>query len=167
MRVLLLGLLFLCSGFTLSGVPKPAEVRSLYNQAAVNRKSADKLLKLLTDADVDRTPVLLCYKGAAQMLQAKYAFSPISKLSWFKKGRNLIEEAIARNPEDLEMRYLRFTIQTNLPAVLGYSDDIQEDKQLLVNRVQMIKDEALRTEVQRYLSASKHCTPEDLKKLRK
>ena len=40
------------------------------------------------------------------------------------KGKNHLKKCIKADNENIEIRYLRFTIQTNVPAFLGYSNSI-------------------------------------------
>ncbi|EDM36686.1 hypothetical protein PBAL39_25500 [Pedobacter sp. BAL39] len=139
------------------------ELRSLYWQAANSREAADQLMKALSAVDDQSEPLLVCYKGAAEMLQAKYVLNPFSKLSRFQKGKALIESAIKRDPEHFEMRFLRFSIQCNLPSFLGYNDWIETDKRMLIDRLGGLGDTAFKQDVIKYLSGSKYCTKEELK----
>ena len=99
------------------------------------------------------------------MMQAKYGFNPISKLRRFKKGKTLIEEAVKKQPDNLEIRFLRLAIQTNLPAFLNYSDNIIEDEKYLLANIQTIKNKNLKQDILKYLLASKHCSAEEKKEL--
>ncbi|MES2454732.1 MAG: hypothetical protein V4594_04295 [Bacteroidota bacterium] len=148
-----------------ANIPDLTEIRSLYDQSASSKTAARQLLEMLTKLDLQSDPLMVCYKGAAEMIQAKYAFSPISKLSSFRKGKLLIENAIARDRDGIEMRYLRFTIQTNLPGFLGYSGEIENDKQFLLKKLDVVNDKVLKNNIITYLSASKYCTEAERKKL--
>lgn len=143
------------------------ELRALYWEAATNREAADQLLKILAPVDERSEPLLVCYKGAAEMFQAKYLFNPISKLNRFQKGKALIEAAIKRDPGHVEMRFLRFSIQSNLPSFLGYNDWIAIDKRMLLDNVNELENSLFRENVIRYLASSKYCTKEELKILEK
>jgi hypothetical protein len=139
------------------------EVRKLYYQAAVNEDAAVRLKKMLTEVNDNSDAIFVCYKGASQMLDAKYAFNPITKLNRFKKGKTMIEKAINKDPNHLEMRFIRFSIQTNLPSFLGYNNWIESDKKLLLLQTSKTKDEDLKLKISNYLV--KYCTKEELKKL--
>jgi hypothetical protein len=139
------------------------EVRKLYYQAAVNEDAAVRLKKMLTEVNDNSDAIFVCYKGASQMLDAKYAFNPITKLNRFKKGKTMMEKAINKDPNHLEMRFIRFSIQTNLPSFLGYNNWIESDKKLLLLQTSKTKDEDLKLKISNYLV--KYCTKEELKKL--
>lgn len=143
-----------------------ATLRQLYYQAAAQKTASASLSNLLKEVNERSAPILYCYKGAAYMMQAKYAFNPITKLSRFNKGKTAIESAIKRDPEQLEMRFIRFSIQNNLPSFLGYDDNIESDKQKMLNGVRMLKDLELKKNITEYLIASKKCTKEELNRLK-
>jgi len=135
--------------------PDMKEVKTLFEASAYSRSSADRLSKLLSKIDHSSTPLLICYKGVAEMMQAKYGFNPINKFRRFKRGKNLIEEAVKKDSDNLEIRFLRFVIQTNLPAFLNYNEHIKEDKTYLLNNIQTTKDKKIKQDLLKYLSSSK------------
>ncbi|MEP6596944.1 MAG: hypothetical protein ABJA71_13410 [Ginsengibacter sp.] len=42
----------------------------------------------------------------------------------------MLDKAMDADAENVELKFLRFTIQTNVPAFLGYSDSINKNKVL-------------------------------------
>ena len=74
-----------------------------------------------------------------------------------------MEEAVKKQPDNLEIRFLRLAIQTNLPTFLNYSDNIIEDKKYLLANVQTIKNKNLKQDILKYLLASKYCLAEEKK----
>ena len=148
-----------------SAEPELREVKSLFAAAVHNRDSADQLLKILSSVGPSSSPILICYKGAAEMMRCRYGLNPIHKFRRFKKGRILIEEAVKKEPDNLEIRFVRFAIQTNIPAFLNYNDHITKDKKYLLNNVKTIKDKKLKQDILAYLSTSSYCTPAEKKGL--
>jgi hypothetical protein len=143
------------------------EMRRLYQSAAVSEDSLKKLAMLSAPANNNSAAmVYLGYKGAATIMQAKYQVNPFSKLESLKKGKEILQTAIIKDTTQLETRYLRFTIQTNLPSFLNYSADINNDKLFLLSNYRSIQDEELKKMVFQYLSTSKFCTEEELKKIK-
>ena len=138
------------------------KIRDLYQRAALNEAAHIKLNKLIETTEVNGA-LLVGYKGAGIMIGANYVFNPISKLSRFNKGKKLIEQAIEKEPKNLELRYLRLTLQTNLPKFLGYSNSINKDKGYIISQLEVTKDLDLRNRILAYLVSSKICTAEELK----
>lgn len=74
------------------------------------------------------SPIILAYFGGVQALKAKHAFNPISKLSHLISGLNRLEEAINESPDNLEIRFMRFSILDHVPGILGYSEERDSDR---------------------------------------
>lgn len=165
---LFLVLIFYCTvGYSAISEPKVTALRQLFYKSESDKSSWLKMQEMLKSVDSKSSAVLICYKGVSEMMGAKYTVSPITKLRRFKKGRTLIENAIKKDTEDPEVRFLRFSIQTNLPAFLGYDDEIEEDKSKLIYSVGNIKDKQLKNNIISYLSSSKHLTEPEKKRLKK
>ncbi|SDL82634.1 hypothetical protein [Pedobacter antarcticus] len=158
--VCLLISLFL-SGFNLFAEPEINQLRDLYAQSANSKKSADQLLNLLKGADKNSAAIYIGYKGAAEMMQAKYGFNPFSKYKSFKRGKLLLEEAVKKDDKDIEVRFLRFTIQTNLPQFLGYDKQVNQDKKFLLSHLNTVRDNKLKQNIVAYLTTSRHCSEQE------
>lgn len=128
-------------------------IRSLYKVAAEKESAARKLLQLTEDRSVEH-PVYFGYKGAGHMMMAKHVINPISKMSHFNKGKKIFTAAIEKSPSNLELRFLRFAVQSEAPAFLGYKENIEEDKSLLLNGVMNIEDDQLQKMISDYLITS-------------
>lgn len=89
------------------------------------------------------------------MLMAKYVFNPFSKFSYFKKGKNMLEKAVHADKNNIELRFLRYTIQTNIPAFLGYNDDLETDRLFLKQSLANVKEPELKKIITTYLKDHK------------
>lgn len=138
--------------------PEIQKVKMLFEASADSKDAANQLLGLLSAVESSSPALLICYKGAAEMMQAKYVFNPLNKFRSFKKGKRLIETAVTKEPDNLEIRFLRFLIQTNLPGFLNYNDHIEQDKRYLIANLKATKDKELKQKVLKYLATSKHCS---------
>lgn len=141
------------------------EIRDLYERAPVNESAYKKLNNMLETAKLD-DELLEGYKGATAMIGAEHVFNPITKLSRFNRGKKILEKAVRNDLNNLELRYLRLTIQTNLPKLLGYSNAIQTDKQLIIKNLEATKDIDLKNRVIDYLMSSNICSADELRKIR-
>jgi len=99
------------------------------------------------------------------MMRCRYGLNPIHKFRRFKKGKSLIEEAVKKEPDNPEIRFVRFAIQTNIPAFLNYNHHITKDKKYLLDNVKTIKDKKLKQDILTYLSTSGYCTAAEKKGL--
>lgn len=82
----------------------------------------------------------LAYFGAFQAIWAKHTGNPFEKLSTFKKGKNNMEKAIKQDPNELEVRLLRYSIQKESPGFLGYKSNMDEDKSILTKQLKNVED---------------------------
>lgn len=130
-----------------------SKVRKLYIEAAENEKACNAMLELLSFADV-KTPLLLAYKASATMMMANYVGSPFSKLSYFKKGRKMLEQALDSDKSNVELRLLRYMVQVNTPSFLGYGDDLESDKRFILDNISKMTDIDLKDFVIKILSKS-------------
>jgi hypothetical protein len=160
----LVGLVLLFIAFRSERSSPLVEIRNLYEDSAKNKAANTRLIKLLEDLE-DGAPLFMGYRGAAVMMEANYVLSPLSKLNRFKTGKALIERALKASPGNLELRYIRLTIQTNLPRFLGYAGDIAKDKGFLIGNLSETQDVDLRKRIVAYLSVAKICSEEELRKI--
>jgi len=124
-------------------------VRTAYESAATRRFGLTNLKQVLTTASGNL--VITCYNGGAEMMEAKYAINPINKLSAFGLGKQLIENGIAADSDNVERRFVRYNIQRNLPALLNYRDRLKADITLIVNRRDTLKDRDMKDRILKFI----------------
>jgi hypothetical protein len=134
------------------------ELRKLYYQSYKDKKAADKLYKETRAYDA-KQPKMLGYKAVASMMMCNYITNPYTKVKYFYAGKGDLEKAIKVSPADVELRYLRYAVQENVPSVLNYSGSMNEDRRIIVaylndadNRE---KDPDLHARIMKYMLNSK------------
>lgn len=108
------------------------EIRKTYQLAVESPSVTEKLssdLKKIKKPD----PLTLAYIASVEALKAKHSWNPYSKLSYMTNFDKLMGDAIKQNPDNMEIRFLRYTIQYYTPSFLGYSKNLEEDKRLIVD----------------------------------
>lgn len=148
-----------------SGTVNLVSLRQQLDGAANNKALAEKFNDQFKNVSENSMPILLGFKAISEMVLCKHVVSPISKLSHFRKGKRLLEAAIAASPENPELCFFRFTTQSNVPALLNYSSDIQADKRVLINALKTgaIKaDPDLFKRIKSYMLTSKYCTSQEI-----
>jgi hypothetical protein len=163
MKILLLFFVFFADHDAVASEPKVGILRNLFYASENNKAAWIKLEETVKLINHESKPILLCYRGVSEMMGAKYVINPIVKFNRFKKGKSFIERAIQKDPDNPEIRFLRFSIQTNLPTFLGYHHDIVTDKKRLLDSVDAVTDLELKKNIVKYLSSSKYCTAEEKK----
>lgn len=144
--------------------PSLSEVRQLYLNSAEEEAAAKELLKL-SKAN-DDTAVILGYKGAAEMMLAKHVFNPLSKMSHFNKGKKAFSKAIETEPANVELRFLRFSVQSETPDFLGYKDNLEEDKKILFLNIDAMKDRELKMMILQFFTEAKALNPAEKQEMK-
>lgn len=129
-------------------------LRLEYPTATIDMHTAEALSKSLSQITEEDDATLIAYKGALLTLKAKFSRAIRDKKKYFKEGATLLEHAIAKAPENIEIRCLRMGVQENAPKILKYKGDLEEDKQFILDQYPLIKDEKIKAFVQGYVSHS-------------
>ena len=132
-------------------------LRELYYGAVSHKADAEEFYRYLEGSPQINANVWKAYQGMSYMIRANYAWNPYNKLSYFTKGKSYLEGAISADPRNVELRFLRFCIQTNAPRFLYYQEKIIEDKAWIVAYYPLIKDEDLKKRIREYMKGSKVC----------
>ena len=146
---------FLAFSFSVTHVNPPVslpQIRTMYIQANDNEKTCKELITLLKPYDESNNPLFMGYKAGATMIMAKHSINPINKLSWFNKGKKMLESAIKADNKDVELRCLRFGIQSNIPSFLGYKQEIPVDKKYILQSYPQVNDKVLRKNIVSFLT---------------
>ena len=163
-KVLFVGLLFFAKTI-FANTPSIVEVRSLYEKAVNDESACNKLVEILSPYNETNNPLYAGYKASAIMMMAKHVFNPFSKMSYFKKGKGILEKAIKADENNIELRFLRFNAQTHMPSFLGYDGDIKKDKEFLETFFSSIKDVELKVYMLPYLKKSDYITADKKQQL--
>lgn len=131
-------ILIIISSLKISGqgiIPDSSSVDHLRNEfyAAIEDENKNValeefIIRKYSENYSDYSPIVLAYYGGVQALKAKHAFNPISKLSHLISGLNRLEEALNKSPDNLEIRFMRFSILDHVPGILGYSEEREADR---------------------------------------
>ena len=143
-----------------------SQVRECYEKAVKGSPAA--LNNLLITLPTDH-PVLTGYRAAAEALGSRDTWNPFEKYEHLKKAMSLLDTAIRKRPDSLEIRFLRFSIQHHIPGFVGMSDEMDEDKAIILEKLRGPDDEELgrfRNIIVRFMMESGRCTYSETKYLR-
>ncbi|MBK9413758.1 MAG: hypothetical protein IPN61_10170 [Bacteroidetes bacterium] len=128
--------------------------------AAITESFHNRILKSNPSKDIEQG-----YRGAVLALKAKYSANPLKKYNYCKDGLSMISNAIETSPYDLELRYLRLLIESNIPAFLGMNYNVKDDKQIILNNIGSEQDINLKQIISSFLLNSNICTDKEKKML--
>jgi hypothetical protein len=153
-----------------NGTLNMQQVRSLYEKAALEEASCKEVIRLTEKSTPEKDPVNYCYLGAAQTISAQYAGNPYTKLQLFNTGKSKIEQAASLQPKNVEIAYVRFTVQCGAPAFLNYSSAMTKDKTIILDNLENVfriqKDFDLFYRIIRFLDKNKNVTPAEQQRLK-
>lgn len=138
-----------------------SEVRSDYKQAVMSKTKAFELNSKLESISKNDKKVLVAYKGAVISITAKYKNSNKLKSTTFKSGVSLIEYAVENELNNIEIRFVRLSIQQNSPKFLKYNKDIEVDKEFIINNFKKIKSNEFKDYLKGYILDSENFTKDE------
>jgi len=130
------------------------EIRNLYSKVADSNTNQQKFIEYIQKIETKK-PVFQAYKGASLVLQSKTTTDRKSKKELFVKGAEIIEDAVQKDSDNIEIRMIRLSVQENIPKALKYSSNIEEDVIFIRKSIDATKDVELKLYVQQYIQQSK------------
>ena len=130
---LALALTSLCmSPNTMSPTPSQwIQIRTAYRTALSDNNqlsSFETFCKSHSQTDA----VAQAYYATALALRARASISPTSKLSLANQAQTLLNSAAIRQPQNLEIRFLRYSFEYGTPSFLNLKKNMVADKPLAV-----------------------------------
>jgi hypothetical protein len=148
------------------------QIREDYIASINDSGKADKLCNQLEDIK-NPSAVIMAYLGSVQAIKAKHAWNPVSKMSYLSKGFETINKAVAKDPNQLEVRFLRFSLQYYVPSFLGYNKSLMDDKNKILSILKNthnskldVNGEILKNMVN-FMIDSKKCNAQEIAVLKK
>lgn len=127
-----------------------SNIRTLYLLAYTSESLCNEFGEELEDTEFRDSILVQGYQGCFYCIKCKFINNPIDKIRYFNKGKNLIESAIMQDPKSVELKFLRYSIQKNLPRFLLYNNSIEKDLNFVNQNIKNINDK----EVQVYIRNS-------------
>lgn len=96
-------------------------------------EQAQNYIELLKE---DKSSEAKGYSAAMIFMKSRYVTFPFTKFKYFKDGKNELDAVINNKPKNIEIRYLRFLMQKQIPKFLGYHKNINEDFKLITKEIE-------------------------------
>ncbi len=103
-------------------------IRQTYERSEADSKSADKLKDLTASQS---NALVKAYHGVSYAFLAKHGSNPLSKLSNLKKGLNIMNLAVKQDAKDVEVRFLRYSVESNIPGFVSFENHTATDKKFI------------------------------------
>ena len=151
MKTLLFSLLFISVNPTIFAKGDDLiKVRKSYYLAVESEENLKEFEDILINFS-NPNNTILGYIGMSFMLKAKYAWLPNDKWEYFNKGKKFLESAISQDPNNIELKFMRFCIQNNTPSFLRYNKNLDSDKWYIFKSFSAILDNDLKLRISNYM----------------
>jgi hypothetical protein len=152
------GLLLLLFLTLAAQAPSPTllQVRNRFENASKGEALCETLLSTVRGHTAESNAVMYGYQGAGETIYAQFSANPYTKLSRFNTGKAKLEAALTKQPQSMELHYLRFTVQCGAPSFLGYNTQLAADKKFLLGGLSQLSanDYDLYCRIAKYLEQS-------------
>lgn len=139
-------------------------LRNAYSKANSSSQGAKNFIDL-ADKNSSSDPLTKGYKAAAEILEAKITTEKNKRKSFVKSGATELESVIKSNPNNVELRLIRMSVQENIPKIVGYSKNLKEDKAYILTNYAK-QNAALKVYIKKFAMQSKTMTPTEKNSLK-
>jgi hypothetical protein len=141
------------------------EARKIYSALMQDKATCEAAYKKFSQVTAADNTLLMGYKGAVTVAMSKYVKVVKEKIGYFNNGKKLIEAAIAEDDKNVELKFIRFTIQSNCPPALKYNQNIPADKKYIIDNLTNVKNASVRSSIKEYLLQSKDVSEVEKQKI--
>lgn len=164
--VFVAALLLSLKSFAYDGTPE--EIRSIKQamyRSIENARVTDSLYAKLKSKP-PANALMIGYLGTLEALKAKHSWNPYNKIKFVALSQKTMKEAVNRDPSNMEIRFMRFSIQHYTPSFLGFSKDLDEDLKVIAKQYRAkhfgLADKELVRNIAAFMINSKRCPKEEL-----
>lgn len=146
------------------------EVRQAFHQAVLHDEESESFHEYVGKVS-KADPTILAYQAVSKAMLARVLWNPFAKYSHVMKYRSLMADAIKTDSSNIEIRFLRLSIEYNLPSFLSESQYIDEDLKIILENLSSVKKMRVDPGYGRYifyfLKENELCTAEEIQMMKK
>lgn len=103
------------------------------------------------DAQTSTTPLEQAYLGASRAVMIKTTWNLWYKYKWLDQASATLNQAVNDDPNNVEIRFLRYSVEWHVPAYLGYSDHLTEDRSMIMGNLESFMSSDYNPEIKAYI----------------
>lgn len=142
-----------------------SNIKATVQRAIESSSVTDSLYRVLKSGGY-KNPLVIGYIGTLEALKAKHSWNPYNKIKYVALAQKTMKLAVEGDPTNLEIRFMRFSIQHHTPSFLGFSKDLEEDRKAIVKEFKNRKfghaNTALIRNMAVFMIQSDRCLKEEL-----
>ncbi len=108
------------------------EVRNMYIKAIDDVSYADRLVDITKN---ESSGIKIAYHHTGVALQAKHSWNLATKMRKAKKAANGLNLAVLKDKANVEIRFLRFSFEANVPSLVGLTKHLAADKKVILKKI--------------------------------
>jgi len=116
------------------------ELRKEYMKALSDADQAPEVYELFLKVENPSAKVL-AYRGALEAILTRTTYNVFKKVNYLKKSKKSFEEAVKKDPNNLEIRFMRLAVEHEIPDFLGMSENIESDREFVIKNIDRFKAE--------------------------
>ncbi|MCB9201825.1 MAG: hypothetical protein H6604_02085 [Flavobacteriales bacterium] len=151
MRQFIVIIFILINGTLYSQLYDYMKIRTEFVKSIEDETTAKKWYKELKDKDLKGDAILEGYRACFYFSMAKHAIF-YEKLSYFLKGKKLLEKTISKNRNHIELRFLRLSTQKQIPKILNYDQNIPEDTKFLKESLHKVQEKPFKEAIEKLIN---------------
>jgi len=150
-------------------------LRNTYYSAVENEEEIKKLNSFIVSKygnNIETYPaIIIAYYAGIEALFSKHAFWITTKYKHLVKSMDLFEKAVSKESDNLEIRFMRFSILHYVPSIVGYGEERESDLNavynLLLNKQYLIVPKDIQIGMMKFLIDSDRLENEKVETLNK
>lgn len=107
------------------------QIRTAYRTALTNNNHLS-IFESACKTHSQTDPLAKAYYATALALRARASISPPNKLSLANQAESLLNAAAIAQPQNLEIRFLRYTFEYGTPSMLNMKKNMAQDKPMAI-----------------------------------
>ncbi|MBK0378162.1 hypothetical protein [Mucilaginibacter segetis] len=131
-----------------------------------SKKTTDSLYNSLNSMQI-KSALIIGYIGTLEALKAKHTWNPYYKLKYLNDAEKSFQKAITEAPHNIEIRFMRYSVEHNVPNFLGYNKNLKADREEIIHQIDKRNygsaDNELVKTIITFLIDSERCTPTENK----
>ena len=151
------------------------KIRDNFYLAVDDDKETTKLINFIKEKYNDNhhvyPPLIQAYYGSLVGLKGKHSGNLVSKYNYVVKAIEIMDEAVARQPGELESRFMRFAFYHQIPGIFGVRDRVAVDLEVVIETLEKLDCSFVCSDVQKdmviYMLGTRELSPEQREKLKR
>jgi hypothetical protein len=127
------------------------DMRKNYGKAMEDKAICESLWQRILADDSPHDALYLAYKGGICMGMAKHSVLAGKRVEYLNMGKKLIDDAVRMNGQNVEIRFIRYSVQVNVPPIFGYNKNKAVDRTYIMEHLQDISNEKQRSEISAFM----------------